>query len=112
MDVKALVVSEKDAPFEMQDVELADPGRGEVRVRIVATGVCHTDAITRAGDMPMPFPSILGHEGSGVVDAVAEGDAGHGGRSYGARGVRPARQQACWRGRSARSGVDPGESDV
>lgn len=73
MDVKALVVSEKDAPFEMQDVELADPGRGEVRVRIVATGVCHTDAITRAGDMPMPFPSILGHEGSGVVDAVGEG---------------------------------------
>lgn len=73
MKVRALVVKAKDAPFELQEIELAEPGRGEVLVRMVASGVCHTDAITRAGDMPMPFPSVLGHEGSGVVEAVGDG---------------------------------------
>ena len=73
MKVRALVVAEKDALFEEREVDLAEPGRDEVLVRIVAAGVCHTDAITRAGDMPMPFPSVLGHEGSGVVEAVGEG---------------------------------------
>ncbi len=73
MKIHALVVEEKDAPFQLQEIELGEPGRGEALVRIVASGVCHTDAITRAGDMPMPFPSILGHEGSGVVEAVGPG---------------------------------------
>jgi aryl-alcohol dehydrogenase len=73
MQVRALVVAEKDAAFEEQEIDLADPGRDEVLVRIVASGVCHTDAITRAGDMPMPFPSVLGHEGSGIVEALGDG---------------------------------------
>ena len=73
MKIRALVVEEKDAPFEEQEIELGEPGRGEVLVRIVASGVCHTDVITRAGDMPMPFPSVLGHEGSGVVEKAGEG---------------------------------------
>lgn len=73
MQVRALVVAEKDASFEEHDIELDEPGRGEVLVKIAAAGVCHTDAITRAGDMPMPFPSVLGHEGSGVVEAVGDG---------------------------------------
>ncbi|MFC6154789.1 NAD(P)-dependent alcohol dehydrogenase [Nocardioides yefusunii] len=73
MKITALVVEEKDAPFTVQEVDLAEPGRGEVRLKIVAAGVCHTDAITREGDMPMPFPSILGHEGAGVVEAIGEG---------------------------------------
>jgi aryl-alcohol dehydrogenase len=73
MKVQALVVAKKDAPFELQELDLADPGRDEVLVRIVASGVCHTDAITRAGDMPMPFPAVLGHEGSGIVEVVGEG---------------------------------------
>ena len=51
MKIRALVVEEKDAPFVEQEIELSEPGRGEVLVRIVAAGVCHTDAITRAGDM-------------------------------------------------------------
>jgi aryl-alcohol dehydrogenase len=42
-------------------------------VRIVASGVCHTDANTRAGNLPMPFPAILGHEGAGVVERVGDG---------------------------------------
>jgi len=58
MKVRALVVEEKDAPFEEQEIDLGEPGRGEALVRIVASGVCHTDAITRAGDMPMPFPAV------------------------------------------------------
>lgn len=73
MKIRALVVEAKDAPFEEQEIDLDPPGRDEVLVRVVAAGVCHTDAITRAGDMPMPFPSVLGHEGSGVVEAVGEG---------------------------------------
>jgi Zn-dependent alcohol dehydrogenase len=50
MKIRALVVEAKDAPFKLQEIELAEPGRGEVLVRIAASGVCHTDAITRAGD--------------------------------------------------------------
>lgn len=60
MKIRALVVEAKDELFELQEIDLAEPGPGEVRVRIAASGVCHTDAITRAGDMPMPFPSVLG----------------------------------------------------
>ena len=73
MKIRALVVEEKDAPFVEQEIELSEPGRGEVLVRIVAAGVCHTDAITRAGDMPMPFPAVLGHEGAGIVEEVGAG---------------------------------------
>lgn len=73
MKIRALVVERKDAPFELQELELEEPGRGEALVRIVASGVCHTDAITRAGDMPMAFPAVLGHEGAGVVEKVGAG---------------------------------------
>lgn len=73
MRIRALVVEAKDAPFELQEIEIAEPGPGEVLVRIAASGVCHTDAITRAGDMPMPFPCVLGHEGSGTVEEVGPG---------------------------------------
>lgn len=73
MKIRALIVEAKDAPFELQEIELADPGRGEALVRIAASGVCHTDAITRAGDLPMPFPCVLGHEGSGTVEKVGPG---------------------------------------
>ena len=73
MKIRALVVEAKDAPFKVQEIELGEPGRGEVLVRIAASGVCHTDAITRAGDLPMPFPCVLGHEGSGTVESVGLG---------------------------------------
>ena len=73
MKIRALVVEEKDAPFKVHEIELNEPGPGEVLVRIAASGVCHTDAITRAGDLPMPFPCILGHEGSGTVESVGPG---------------------------------------
>jgi aryl-alcohol dehydrogenase len=73
MKIRALVVEAKDALFEVQEIDLADPGRGEALIRIAAAGVCHTDAITRAGDMPMPFPCVLGHEGAGTVERVGPG---------------------------------------
>jgi S-(hydroxymethyl)glutathione dehydrogenase/alcohol dehydrogenase len=62
------------APLSIEEVDLALPKKGEVLVRIVATGVCHTDAYTLSGDDPEGlFPAILGHEGGGIVEMVGEG---------------------------------------
>ncbi|GAA4416813.1 NAD(P)-dependent alcohol dehydrogenase [Georgenia halophila] len=69
---RAAVVEERDAAFSYRDIEIDEPGPGEILVRVVATGVCHTDEITRHGDMPMPVPAVLGHEGAGVVEAVGD----------------------------------------
>src|SRR5690554_892688 len=75
MQIKAAVTLEQGRDFEWQEVELAEPALGEVRVRIVATGVCHTDAVAR--DLGIaPFPIVLGHEGAGVVEALGEGVSG------------------------------------
>ncbi|MCH8536681.1 MAG: S-(hydroxymethyl)glutathione dehydrogenase/class III alcohol dehydrogenase [Alkalimonas sp.] len=61
-------------PLSIEEVDLMPPQQGEVLVRIVATGVCHTDAYTLSGDDPEGiFPAILGHEGGGIVEAVGEG---------------------------------------
>ena len=58
----------------MEEVDVELPKKGEVLVRIIATGVCHTDAFTLSGDDPEGiFPSILGHEGGGIVEMVGEG---------------------------------------
>ncbi len=55
------------------DVEVIGPGAGEVRVRIRAAGICHSDLSARRGDLPQPVPAILGHEAAGDVIAVGEG---------------------------------------
>ncbi|MGL4408170.1 S-(hydroxymethyl)glutathione dehydrogenase/class III alcohol dehydrogenase [Zoogloea sp.] len=61
-------------PLEITEVDVAPPKAGEVLVRIVATGVCHTDAYTLSGADPEGiFPTILGHEGGGIVEAIGEG---------------------------------------
>ncbi len=61
-------------PLEVTEIDVAPPRAGEVLVRIVATGVCHTDAFTLSGADPEGlFPAILGHEGGGVVEALGEG---------------------------------------
>ncbi len=73
MRVTAAVVDELGGPFRVEELDLDEPGPGEALVRVVASGICHTDEITRHGDLPMPFPSVLGHEGAGVVEAVGDG---------------------------------------
>ena len=61
-------------PLSIEEVDLMPPRKGEVLVRIVATGVCHTDAFTLSGNDPEgKFPAILGHEGGGIVEALGEG---------------------------------------
>ncbi len=60
-------------PFEIVEVEVPEPGRGEVRVKVHACGVCHSDSLTVAGAMGNDFPRAPGHEVAGVVDAVGEG---------------------------------------
>lgn len=73
MEITAAVVESTGAPFHVETLEVDDPGPGEALVRLVATGICHTDLITRTGDLPMPFPGVLGHEGAGEVVAVGDG---------------------------------------
>ncbi|WP_349256369.1 S-(hydroxymethyl)glutathione dehydrogenase/class III alcohol dehydrogenase [Arenibaculum sp.] len=71
---RAAVAWEAKRPLEIEEVEVAGPKPGEVLVRIVATGVCHTDAYTLSGTDPEGiFPAILGHEGGGIVEEVGAG---------------------------------------
>lgn len=61
-------------PLEITEIDVAPPQAGEVLVRIVASGVCHTDAFTLSGDDPEGiFPAVLGHEGGGIVEAIGPG---------------------------------------
>jgi len=74
MKSRAAVAWAPGKPLTIEEVDVADPKAGEVRVRIVATGVCHTDAFTLSGADPEGlFPAILGHEGAGVVESVGPG---------------------------------------
>ncbi|UGB37906.1 S-(hydroxymethyl)glutathione dehydrogenase/class III alcohol dehydrogenase [Frateuria soli] len=74
MKSRAAVAWEAGKPLSIEEVDLAGPKAGEVLVRIVATGVCHTDAFTLSGADPEGlFPAILGHEGGGIVEEVGEG---------------------------------------
>ncbi len=71
---RAAVAFGPGQPLQIIEVDVAPPQAGEVLVRIVASGVCHTDAFTLSGDDPEGiFPAILGHEGGGIVEAVGEG---------------------------------------
>lgn len=76
MRITAAVVDAVSGPFVIRDAELDEPGPGEVLVKVAATGFCHTDGIARDGDLPFPFPGVLGHEGSGTVAAVGAGVTG------------------------------------
>ncbi|THJ44758.1 S-(hydroxymethyl)glutathione dehydrogenase/class III alcohol dehydrogenase [Aeromonas veronii] len=70
---KAAIAWGPGQPLSIEEVEVMPPQAGEVRVRIVATGVCHTDAFTLSGEDPEGvFPCILGHEGGGIVESVGE----------------------------------------
>jgi S-(hydroxymethyl)glutathione dehydrogenase/alcohol dehydrogenase len=72
--MRAAVLERFGEPLEVQELDLAEPRAGEVLVRLVACGVCHTDLYTASGADPSGYaPTVLGHEGAGVVEAVGEG---------------------------------------
>lgn len=74
MKIKAAVAWKANEPLSVEEIDLELPKAGEVLVKIVATGVCHTDAFTLSGADPEGlFPVILGHEGGGIVESVGEG---------------------------------------
>ena len=74
MKSRAAIAFEAGKPLEIEEVDVEGPKEGEVLLRIVATGVCHTDEFTLSGADPEGlFPSILGHEGGAVVEEVGAG---------------------------------------
>src|SRR5437868_3833069 len=74
MRIRAAVLEQFGEPLVVQEVELAEPAPGEALVRLVACGVCHTDMYTASGADPSGYaPTVLGHEGAGVVERVGEG---------------------------------------
>src|SRR5215203_6510694 len=74
MKIRAAVLEEFAKPLVVQEVELDGPGPGEVLVRLAACGVCHTDLYTASGADPSGYaPTVLGHEGAGVVERVGDG---------------------------------------
>ncbi|WP_432470478.1 S-(hydroxymethyl)glutathione dehydrogenase/class III alcohol dehydrogenase [Amphritea sp. HPY] len=71
---KAAIAWGAGQPLSIEEVDVMPPQKGEVRVKIIASGVCHTDAFTLSGDDPEGiFPCILGHEGGGIVESIGEG---------------------------------------
>lgn len=70
MQVTAAVTPSTGSPFVLRTLDLDNLRRDEVRVRMVASGVCHTDAVVRDQVIPTPLPAVLGHEGAGIVEAV------------------------------------------
>jgi len=77
-DVTVAVVREKGARFQIERASIDPPRPDDVIVRVVATGVCHTDMLVRDQDYPVPLPAVLGHEGSGIVEAVGSAVVGVG----------------------------------
>ncbi|MEZ0240239.1 MAG: alcohol dehydrogenase catalytic domain-containing protein, partial [Chloroflexota bacterium] len=71
--VRAAVLEQVGEPAVIRELELIEPRAGEVRVRMLASGVCHSDLHVRDGEWDRPTPIVMGHEGAGIVEAVGEG---------------------------------------
>ena len=71
--MRAAVIERAGEPVRVEELTLDPPRRGEVRVRMLASGVCHSDLHVRDGDWERPGPIVLGHEGAGIVEDVGEG---------------------------------------
>lgn len=69
MKIKAALAKEKNYPLVIEEIEIDEPKEDEVLIRIVASGICHTDAESIKGN-GAPFPAVLGHEGSGIIEKV------------------------------------------
>lgn len=76
MQIKAAVVEAKGQEFKIVDAELDAPKFGEVLVRVVACGVCHTDEVARQQIIPVPLPAVFGHEGCGIIEEIGPGVTG------------------------------------
>ncbi|MCF8094106.1 MAG: NAD(P)-dependent alcohol dehydrogenase [Desulfobacteraceae bacterium] len=68
MDINAAVVYKKSDEFNIEKLKLSDPNEDEVIVRIIGSGICHTDLAARDQHLPIPLPSVFGHEGAGVIE--------------------------------------------
>ncbi|MFI7342575.1 Zn-dependent alcohol dehydrogenase [Streptomyces sp. NPDC050085] len=73
--VRAAVLPAVGSPLEITDIDLPEPGPGQVRIKLAAAGVCHSDLSLTNGTMRVPVPAVLGHEGAGTVVSVGEGVA-------------------------------------
>ncbi len=71
--MKAAVLRGYNTPLELEDLEIDDPGPGEVLLKTAASGICHSDLHVIEGNLPMPPPCVLGHEPAGIVEAVGNG---------------------------------------
>src|SRR5690606_17743064 len=76
--VRAVVLPAVSAPLEVAEIALPEPGPGQVRVRLSAAGVCHSDLSLANGTLRQPVPAVLGHEGAGTVVSVGAGSDGDG----------------------------------
>ncbi len=72
MEITAAVVYEQSGKFSVEQLEISDPNDDEVLVQIIGSGICHTDLGARDQNLPIPLPSVFGHEGSGIVEKVGD----------------------------------------
>ncbi|GAA4387361.1 NDMA-dependent alcohol dehydrogenase [Tsukamurella soli] len=73
ISVRGAVIESVGGRWEVEDLELAEPGPGEVRIRVMASGLCHSDDHLVTGDIPNVLPFLGGHEGAGIIDSVGPG---------------------------------------
>lgn len=73
MKTKAAVLRGVNEEWKIEEVELGDPVAGEVQVKLVSSGLCHSDHHLRTGQSPAPLPIVGGHEGAGIVTKVGPG---------------------------------------
>ena len=73
LKARAAILYEVGGPWKVEDVDVADPGPGEVLVKLTASGLCHSDEHMLTGDMPSPMPVVGGHEGAGEIIAIGPG---------------------------------------
>ncbi len=71
--MKAAVMRSQKAPLEIEELEIDNPGPGEVLIKTAASGICHSDLHVIEGDIPIPPPCVLGHEPAGIVEVIGEG---------------------------------------
>jgi aryl-alcohol dehydrogenase len=76
MQIRAAIARAPTLPFDIVECEIAEPGPGEVLVRVKACGICHTDLAVKLQHIPVPLPKVLGHEGAGVIERVGPDVAG------------------------------------